>query len=394
MNKKYHVLAILIIFASHANGSDLDVRNNYFHYVTSNTYLEVEDNGNFEQTSEIELIVDDQAGAKRFGQLSLSFNPPDELIEIIDAGTKLRDGSVRKARVTNEEKHDGSSLTTITTIAFNNVDNGNALFYKIHHRHSYSPAIKNFSFIKYVSDASLASVIDIRIRHSRKLLFDSFSNISDINSTQLPHGLVEHHVTPRHLTSITDGANPVIILSTIRSYKELSAFFENEFNKGVLDARMVRDLAKQVVQHSRSTRESSEKLYDWVRTNIKYKAISFGENGYRPRDISKVLQERSGDCKDQVFLLGALLDEIGVANTPVLISTNLPEPITRIPTLRTFSHMIMYLPTFGIFVDPTTRLPFGAVPPQYINRPSMKLKNFSAIELIKPTETRSKAAML
>ena len=65
-----------------------------------------------------------------------------------------------------------------------------------------------------------------------------------------------------------------------------------------------------------------------------------------------------GDCKDKATLMSALLAAKGIASEAVLInfgeSYKLPEP----PTMVALNHVILYLPEFDLYDDPTAKF-FG-----------------------------------
>lgn len=95
---------------------------------------------------------------------------------------------------------------------------------------------------------------------------------------------------------------------------------------------------------TRGLNNPSEKvraIYKWVQDNIKYIAIEDGDNAFVPREASKVLQRRYGDCKDQSSLLTAMIRAAGEKASLVSVGTReLPYKVSQFPAISCFNHMV------------------------------------------------------
>ncbi|MDD2720152.1 MAG: DUF3857 domain-containing protein [Gallionella sp.] len=81
---------------------------------------------------------------------------------------------------------------------------------------------------------------------------------------------------------------------------------------------------------------------DFVQKEVRYFGTEIGENTHRPTAPERVIKQRFGDCKDKVLLLMALLKEMGVAATPVLVSTLLRNDIpAQFATPLWFNHVML-----------------------------------------------------
>lgn len=107
-----------------------------------------------------------------------------------------------------------------------------------------------------------------------------------------------------------------------------------------------------------------ERLFAWVRDNIRYAAVFRGLGGVRPHAPGQTRSRGWGDCKDMATLLVALLREQGLRAWPALISASRELPTDTIPRLGVFNHAIVAVETEdGVhFLDPTDKLtPYGAL---------------------------------
>jgi hypothetical protein len=128
--------------------------------------------------------------------------------------------------------------------------------------------------------------------------------------------------------------------------------------------------------------EKIRALATFVQQDIRYVGIELGIGGYQPHAATEVLNHEYGDCKDKATLLGAMLEQIGIASYPVIINAQRGAvQASTPPTLYAFNHMILALalpadvqdprlqPIYAhanlgnlLFFDPTNEvIPFGAL---------------------------------
>lgn len=112
--------------------------------------------------------------------------------------------------------------------------------------------------------------------------------------------------------------------------------------------------------------QRAERLYDWVRSNIRYVAVEVGHGGWRPHTAEEVLQWRYGDCKDKANLLRVMLKVAGIESdlAEIYHHSGVPRRLV-LPGLGSSNHAILSvsLPGQRLLVDPTAEtVPFGALP--------------------------------
>lgn len=114
-------------------------------------------------------------------------------------------------------------------------------------------------------------------------------------------------------------------------------------------------LARQIGKEADDAARAAAALR-WVQNEIRYFSVSVGENSHRPQAPEVVLKRRYGDCKDKSYLLIALLAELGIEASPVLLSAQAPRlPAKVIATPGWFDHVLVRLTLAGkhYYVDPT-----------------------------------------
>ncbi|MHB1045663.1 MAG: DUF3857 domain-containing protein [Thermoanaerobaculia bacterium] len=108
-------------------------------------------------------------------------------------------------------------------------------------------------------------------------------------------------------------------------------------------------------------------LAEWVRREVRYTGLLFGDGAIVPSPPAGVLQRKFGDCKDQATLLVAALRARGFDAAVALLRVGEdPDVTSALPSLEAFDHAIVHvagLRADGIFVDTTSRFErFGEVP--------------------------------
>src|SRR5580704_16149994 len=97
-------------------------------------------------------------------------------------------------------------------------------------------------------------------------------------------------------------------------------------------------------------------------------------------EAASVLHNKFGDCKDKATLMSALLAAKGIAAEAALLNLGnaytLPEP----PTMGALNHVILYLPEFDLYDDPTaTFAAFGVLVAENYDKPVVRIGTGGAI---------------
>lgn len=154
-------------------------------------------------------------------------------------------------------------------------------------------------------------------------------------------------------------------VSSMASWDAMAATYREMYLPQATVTPEIAALARTLTIDAGTDREKAQRLYDWVRKNIRYVAIYAGLEGWVPHPASQVLVDRFGDCKDHAVLLDALLKAVGIEAVPVLIQSDLINyrlPQVAVPQ-QFFNHMISYLPGLDLYLDSTSVFTeFGRLP--------------------------------
>lgn len=93
-----------------------------------------------------------------------------------------------------------------------------------------------------------------------------------------------------------------------------------------------------------------------VQDDVRYFGIEIGENTHRPHAPAEVWRRRFGDCKDKAYLLVTLLERLGIAAVPALVSVDSGGRIADlVPSGDAFDHVIVRATLDGaaVWADPT-----------------------------------------
>lgn len=165
--------------------------------------------------------------------------------------------------------------------------------------------------------------------------------------------------------------------STFKTYADIAAAYgERALPKAAVTER-INKLAAEIVKDKTVPKEQARALYEWIATNITYAGNCIGIGAVVPRDLSFILDNKMGDCKDHATLLQALLAARGIKSTQALVNAGSMYRLPKIPTVFNVNHVINYLPTFDLYVDSTSdSTPFGMLPYSDQDKPTLLVEGF------------------
>jgi hypothetical protein len=133
--------------------------------------------------------------------------------------------------------------------------------------------------------------------------------------------------------------------------------------------------ARALVAGATSRREKAQRVLDWLRGEVRYTGLHFGDRGAVPWSPAQVLERGFGDCKDLSLLVVEVLAAAGVEARLALLDTERRlDP--ALPALSFFDHAIVVLPATktepATWLDPTApSFPAGLLPPSYAGEPAL-----------------------
>lgn len=163
---------------------------------------------------------------------------------------------------------------------------------------------------------------------------------------------------------------PHLVFSNFSTWQDLADAASKHYRPKAELTPRIEALAREIVGPASTPEEKARKLYDWVRSNIRYVATYIGAGGFEPHPAEWVLDNHYGDCKDHVVLLEALLRAQGIDSTPALINADYQNyRLSEVPNPY-FNHVITFLPALDRYLDATNRdMPFDLLPEYDTDKP-------------------------
>jgi hypothetical protein len=320
-------------------------------------------------------------------QQQLTFVEGMETLETLEAFTEKNDGAkvpVGPANIITRDAASGLQATYMRdqkqrTVIFQDVQVGDTLV-MTHRKETrqglfpghffYSdifPPSRPFSSAQVIVEAP--SDIDLQVRAIGTGLTDKVED-SD--------GIRRHTASLQPQTYLPEEAgavapvdrDPVLLISTFKSYEEIGlAYAATALSKSVATPGIAA-LADEITKGIENRRQQAVAIDAWMKKNIRYVAVYLSLGRVVPNDAASVLRTKFGDCKDKATLMSALLAAKGIASEAVLINFGnaytLPEP----PTMVALNHVILYLPEFDLYDDPTGNFAaFGVLAAETYDKP-------------------------
>lgn len=170
---------------------------------------------------------------------------------------------------------------------------------------------------------------------------------------------------------------PGLAFSTFKSYADIAQAYGARATPKAAVTAQVQALADEIAKDQRTPRDTARALYDWVATNITYAGNCIGTGAVVPHDISFILENKMGDCKDHATLLQALLSAKKIESTQALINAGNSFKLAKVPVVSRVNHVINYLPAFDLFLDSTSgTTPFGMLPDGSQDKPALLVDGY------------------
>ncbi|GFO54012.1 hypothetical protein GMSM_10190 [Geomonas sp. Red276] len=157
---------------------------------------------------------------------------------------------------------------------------------------------------------------------------------------------------------------PEVAFTTGRSWGEVAT----EYGK-VVDRQLggsdISPLVRKLIGDTNRREIIVEKLLAYVRNDIRYSGIEFGNGTIVPRLPEATLEQGYGDCKDKATLLVKMLRGAAVPCFVALIRAGSADDVDpALPGLGAFDHAIVYIPgSPSLWIDPTNQFrPAGELP--------------------------------
>ena len=397
MLKKYLLLNLLmaLLFSQSTYAAlepikDIDRRYEYYRavYTAKEDYTQ-------EQVHSWAVKVLNKRAIEDIKTTRVSYSTSVEKIDILEAYNKKADGRRIDAPKTNYQVNTNSGRNadapvfsdnaTITTV-FPEVEVGDTLVF------SYKRTVTEPMFPGYFAEANSFSRAtaydDIEIKmivpasypglHQNRGMDEKITR-KDNTVTYLwrwknPDAMRD---TRRDYSVWDMETNPGFAFTTFNSYQTIAEAYAARALPKVVISDDVKKLADKIVGKEKERKEQARLLYEWVATNITYAGNCVGVGAVVPHDISFILDNHMGDCKDHATLLQALLTAKDIKSVQALINAGSIFKLPSIPAVNSVNHVINYLPEYNLFVDSTSdSTPFGLLPKSIQGKPVLLVEGY------------------
>ena len=345
----------------------------------------VNKDGSYKVLVENAVRIENEDGATNYGEKKIKYSPKYESIKILSAYTILPDGThlqvpaknIRSVKGDMDNQESSYSDTQYKVIIYPNVVVGGQLYIKyVLVRHT--PLFHGqFYLFKSISPNIIDADFQLNLNFSEGI--DIKVDTKGVQGGMLPDktGMHRYHFSLKQETalplengqsSINDYA-PYVVASTFADYGALGKAFQGKAQKKMRITPAIQKMADNLTVGVTDKKQQANVLYNWVRKNIRYVGSYIGNGGYVPHDAQSILNNRWGDCKDHVVILGVLLAAKGIGSSPALINADDSYVLPTLPVISTFDHVVTYIPEFDLYFDSTSQfVRFGSLPRSDLNK--------------------------
>lgn len=309
-------------------------------------------------------------------QMRFSVNG-NQTFEVMEAYTRKSDGqqiAVNASDIVSQDGAVGPMLSyvdlKIRQIPFKNVEIGDTVVATVRYTQRRHYLGDGFSETFAITPSGADVTSEVTVRLPAAMPFIHATRQFDYEETRADDTVVHrwkgHFQIPQSTEqNVADLALrlPRVSFSTFGSYEDIGRAFSAGAENLLNVTPAIASLADDITRGKTGRREQAEAIFDWVTGNIRYLAVVIGLGRVVPNAPETVIANRYGDCKDVATLMGALLAAKGIPSEYALINTNPVYQLDAIPQVASFNHVILYLPEFDLYADPTVAVSFvGRLP--------------------------------
>jgi hypothetical protein len=178
-------------------------------------------------------------------------------------------------------------------------------------------------------------------------------------------------VSPKEPDEVDLGeGGTLLLLSSLSGHSALAEQYQSRASGKAVPTPELSKKTHELVAGLQTDIDKAKAIYNWINQNIRYVAIYLGDGGLVPHDAGTVFRNRYGDCKDHVVLFETMLKEVGIGSEAVLVNLGRRYHLPSVALTYPFNHVITYIPSLGIYADPTAQFAsFGTLPFEVADKP-------------------------
>jgi transglutaminase-like putative cysteine protease len=331
-----------------------------------------------------------ESAIRTLGQQNLSYVESLDPLEVITAFTEKADGrkiEVERANLLTRDAATGLNAIyqrdgKVKTVIFPDIEVGDTLVYvtrseRVDRRYpgqfNYLATFARstpFETYRVVLDAP--KTLELKVSTRGDGLTHETAELEDGQHHTFEYRPTAWSPEEPNAVSMLD-RDPQLVVTTFENRKELGVSYWASM-KGEDDiAPEILALADDITKGIEARRGQAIAIDRWVKSNIRYVLVFLGSGGLTPNPALKILKNKYGDCKDHVALMGALLRAKGIASEQALINVGAIYQLPDLP-VPFFNHVILFLPEFGVYTDPTaSHAAFGVLPEGTYDKPVLHI---------------------
>ncbi len=311
------------------------------------------------------------ASAAEAREYGFSFQGDTESVQLRGARIYRKSGAVEEAIESGEVPTDDPTMAMYSSarafyVHFPRIDAGDVveLLYRVE-----DTAPRN-AFADYFGEVVTMQSTEpigrseyVLITPATRTFYFNRPNVPNLNQTTEEQGeqriyrFLAENVTPLEpepgMPPLSESLGHVHV-STFKNWDEMGAWYWGLVKDQLAPDDEVRRRALEITKGLTDDRAKVRAVYGYVVQKTRYVALEFGIHGFKPYRCAQIFARGFGDCKDKATLIVAMLKELGIDATLVIVRTGLKGDFESEPaSLAPFDHAIAYVPSFDWYLDGT-----------------------------------------
>jgi len=309
----------------------------------------------------------DRGGAEEFSTLKIDYNCSREEVEVLKAECIRFDDEGKPRRVVPAKSE--------TILAVNGYESD--LRSRVLSFEAGEGDIVNYTYIKRIKEPLINEgfsikrflrffvpveemVFSVKVPENRSFSHKAFNIELLPDITETDGGVIYRWVLKEMSPLIKEKSLPYpdyfvpyIIVSTFNNWYEFCDWFNYSLNGPYGENEPeLSEAVQEITLGKYGKLERIRALYNFVASEIEYISVHPWLDGFEHRPLLDVYRNRCGNSVDKAYLLIALLENIGVSAEPVLL--NISGRLERdLAVPQDLNHMIVYLPEYYLYLDPS-----------------------------------------
>jgi transglutaminase-like putative cysteine protease len=363
-------------------------------------HVTINEDGTAHVVTDLARRADHARGVRVLGEDKIRFRETMTRLDVIEAWSVTPEGKridvpVETVRIKDDyDEGDGDSDNKVATLIYPGLEVGSTVYRRSRSAHHTTPYPGHVSMRFFAAPRLKVDRFEVNIVHPAKVPLQVLPDRFEGGRVALQPDDAPDTVRYRFVTSVAealpredgeldiDDWAPSVLMSTFPDYATLAAAYQSRAAPRAQPDEEIRELALKVTQGANSDRERVAHIREWVNRNIRYLSVHIGVDGWIPHPATHVLKTRYGDCKDQTAFMQAMLRAVGIDSTPALINTGSSYYLPRLPQAGAFDHVIVYIPSLDLYVDPTDRhAALGSLPETLYGKPALLAATGTVVRL-------------